>query len=222
MFFKHSLLGAACILALAAPAIAAGGPTDPQIAHIAYTAGNLDVDAGKQALARPTTRTVRSFAQQMIRDHQAVNAKALALVKKLHVTPRSNPTSKALTEAADANPREAEPLRGAAFDRAYIDNEVAYHKTVNGALEIDPDSQRKQWRIEVAPRDRADAVPRASGARRTCRQGAEISCARGFNLRRGRAGRPLFSSPAGAAPHTFTIVVDKMKFGPASRRTGKR
>jgi putative membrane protein len=26
-------------------------------------------------------------------------------------------------------------LRGAAFDRAYADNEVAYHKTVNGALE---------------------------------------------------------------------------------------
>ena len=30
------------------------------------------------------------------------------------------------------------------------------------------------------------------------------------------AGAALFfASPAGAAPHTFTIVVDKMKFGPA-------
>jgi putative membrane protein len=135
MFFKHSLLGAACILALAAPAIAAGGPTDPQIAHIAYTAGNLDVEAGKQALARSHNRTIRSFAQQMIRDHQAVNAKALALVKKLHVTPEANATSKGLTEAADATRAKLSHLRDAAFDRAYIDNEVAYHKTVNGALE---------------------------------------------------------------------------------------
>ncbi len=136
MFFKHSLFGAVAMLTLAAPAIAAGGPTDPQIAHIAYTAGNLDVEAGKQALARSHNRAIRSFAQQMIRDHQAVNVKALALVKKLHVTPEANATSKGLTEAADATRAKLSHLRGAAFDRAYIDNEVAYHKTVNGALEL--------------------------------------------------------------------------------------
>ena len=134
MFFKHSLFGAVAMLTLAAPAIAAGGPTDPQIAHIAYTAGNLDVEAGKQALARSHNRAIRSFAQQMIRDHQAVNVKALALVKKLHVTPEANATSKGLTEAADATRAKLSHLWGAAFDRAYIDNEVAYHKTVNGAL----------------------------------------------------------------------------------------
>jgi putative membrane protein len=134
MFFKHSLLGAAAILMAASPAIAAG-PTDPQIAHIAYTAGNLDVAAGKQALARSHNRAIRSFAQEMIRDHQAVNAKALALVKKLHVTPEANDTSRSLTKAAEATRARLSHLRGAAFDRAYIDNEVAYHKTVNGALE---------------------------------------------------------------------------------------
>jgi len=134
MISTLSLFSAAAVLALAAPA-AAAGPTDPQIAHIAYTAGNIDIAAGKQALAKSHNKTVRSFAQEMVRDHSAVNDKALALVKKLHVTPEANPTSASLTKAADAERAKLSHLHGAKFDRAYIDNEVAYHKTVNGALE---------------------------------------------------------------------------------------
>src|SRR3954454_6603804 len=99
MKFTSALFRAA-ILAVATPAVAAAGPTDPQIAHIAYTAGNIDIAAGKQALAKSQNKTVRDFAQQMVRDHQAVNDKALALVKKLHVTPQDNPTSQGLTKGA--------------------------------------------------------------------------------------------------------------------------
>ena len=128
-----ALLSAA--LVVATPAIAADAPTDPQIAHIAYTAGNIDVAAAKQALARSHNKAVRAFARQMVRDHQAVNGKALALVKKLHVTPQDNPTSQSLTKSAVAERAKLNRLRGAAFDREYANNEVAYHKTVNGALE---------------------------------------------------------------------------------------
>jgi putative membrane protein len=131
---KIALFYAAALLASSAPVLAAG-PTDPQIAHIAYTAGNLDVAAAKQTLARSHNKAVRSFAQEMIRDHQAVNVKALALVKKLHVTPEDNATSQALTKAAAAERAKLGKLKGAAFDREYVNNEVAYHKTVNGALE---------------------------------------------------------------------------------------
>ena len=132
---RTAFILASALLLGSAPAIAADAPTDPQIAHIAYTAGAIDVDAAKQALAQSRTPAVRSFAQEMIRDHQAVNAKALALVKKLHVTPQDNPTSQALTKGAADERAKLAKLRGAAFDRAYVDNEVAYHKTVNGALE---------------------------------------------------------------------------------------
>ena len=132
---KTALFCAAALLLGSAPAIAADAPTDPQIAHIAYTAGSLDVAAAKQALARSHNKAVRSFAQQMVRDHQAVNAKALALVKKLHVTPQDHATSQGLTKAAAAERAKLAKLSGAAFDREYVDNEVAYHKTVNGALE---------------------------------------------------------------------------------------
>ena len=127
------LVGAVTALAIAAPA-AAAAPTDPQIAHIAYTAGNLDVAAGNQALKMSHNAAVRDFAKEMVRDHTAVNDKALALVKKLHVTPEANPTSAALTKASDEERAKLGKLKGAAFDREYINNEVAYHKTVNAAL----------------------------------------------------------------------------------------
>jgi putative membrane protein len=121
-------------IAIAVPA-AAAGPTDPQIAHIAYTAGVIDVAAGKQALAKSHNKVVRAFAEEMVRDHTAVNDKALALVKKLKVTPEDNPTSQSLNKGAKAESDKLAKLNGAAFDRAYIANEIAYHKTVNGALE---------------------------------------------------------------------------------------
>jgi putative membrane protein len=136
MFLRLSAAIAAVIVS-SLPVLAQGGakPNDAQIAHIAYTAGQLDIDAGKQALAISKNAAVRAFAEQMVRDHTAVNDQALALVKKLGVTPEDNETSKGLSAAAAAKRAELGTLSGAAFDKAYLANEVAYHKTVNGALE---------------------------------------------------------------------------------------
>jgi putative membrane protein len=143
--FRNTLIAAAA-LALALPAAAmaqAAKPNDAQIAHIAYTAGAIDVTAGKQALAKSHTKSVRDFASEMVRDHTAVNDQALALVKKLGVTPQDNPTSASLQSAAKAKLGELSKLKGKAFDKAYVANEVAYHKTVNGALAstLIPDAQ---------------------------------------------------------------------------------
>jgi len=51
------------------------------------------------------------------------------------VTPQDNDTSKALVKQAKEKQAELGKLSGAEFDKAYAANEVAYHKTVNGALE---------------------------------------------------------------------------------------
>ena len=128
-----ALLAAGC-LGSAANAQPAAKPSDAQIAHIAYTAGQLDVAAAEQALAKSSTPKVRAFAETMARDHKAVNDQALALVKKLGVTPEANATSAALTDQAKAKHAELAKLDGAAFDRAYVANEVAYHRAVNDAL----------------------------------------------------------------------------------------
>lgn len=120
---------------LSGPALAQAKPTDPQIAHIAYTAGQIDIDAAKQALSKSSNKEVRAFAEDMVRDHTAVSKQALDLVNKLKVTPEDNDTSRTLTKQAAAKAAELAKLNAAEFDKAYIANEVAYHKTVNGALE---------------------------------------------------------------------------------------
>lgn len=124
----------AATLSLAASAAYAQAPNDAQIAHIAYTAGVVDVAAGNQALKKSHNKAVRSFALEMVRDHAAVNDQALALVKKLGVTPQDNSTSQSIAKGGADKLKTLSALKGKAFDRAYVANEVAYHKTVNGAL----------------------------------------------------------------------------------------
>jgi putative membrane protein len=132
-------IGAVACAALALTSVAAvaqgAKPNDAQIAHIAYTADEIDIKAAKLALEKSKNKEVRDFAENMVRDHTAVNDQALALVKKLNVTPQDNETSKALVKQADAKQAELKKLEGAAFDKAYADNEVAYHKAVDNALE---------------------------------------------------------------------------------------
>ena len=135
---KVRLIGAAsalCMLAAVSLTQAGDKPTDPQIAHVAYTAGVIDIEAAKLAIAKSKNGEVLDFAQAMLRDHEAVNVQALELVKKLNVTPEDNDTSKSLAQAAADERAALGKLDGAAFDRAYLDNEIAYHKQVNGALE---------------------------------------------------------------------------------------
>jgi putative membrane protein len=98
---KRLLAASAALLFGAAAAMAQPAkPNDAQIAHIAYTAGQIDITAAKLALQKSKNKEVRAFAQDMVRDHTAVNQKALALVKKLNVKPEDNTTSKSLFQQA--------------------------------------------------------------------------------------------------------------------------
>lgn len=134
---KTALLSISALLAasLAAQPVAAQGPTDPQIAAIVVAANQVDIDAGRLAATRAANADVKAFAKQMITDHSAVNAAAVKLVTKLHVTPEPNATSKQLIDGGVANRKALTPLRGAAFDKAYIDSEVGYHQAVLDAID---------------------------------------------------------------------------------------
>ena len=120
--------------AISALAQAPGRPNDAQIAHIAYTADSIDIKAGQLALRKSQNPQVRAFAQDMVRDHTAVNDQALALAKKLGVDPQDNDTSRALTRQAEAEAKRLEGLNGPAFDKAYAEHELAYHRQVNDAV----------------------------------------------------------------------------------------
>ena len=133
------LLGVAVIPALAtaqtSPAAAAAAPTDPQIAMIAVTADNVDIDAGKLASQKATNPKVKEFAELMVRDHTSVNNQATALAKKLNLTPEESATSRSLKSDGDKMLAKLKGLSGAAFDKAYVDNEVTYHETVAKAVD---------------------------------------------------------------------------------------
>jgi putative membrane protein len=135
---KLSQIAVAAGLALVGSlALAADGaaPNDAQIAAIVVTANQVDIDAGQLAKSSSKTREVQDFAQLMITDHGGVNKSATELVTKLHVTPESNPTSESLKSGGDQNLASLKKLSGHAFDKAYVDHEVAYHQAVLDAVD---------------------------------------------------------------------------------------
>jgi putative membrane protein len=114
----------------AAPAV-----TDPQIAAIVVAANNVDIAGGKMAQAKSKNASVKSFGKMMVTDHSAVNTQATNLVKKLNVTPEESETSRGMTDKGKATSDSLSKMSGAAFDKAYIDNEVAYHQQVLDAID---------------------------------------------------------------------------------------
>lgn len=125
-------------LMLSANAALAKSPSelnDLEIAHVAYTADNIDIRYAHLALAISNNPKIHEFAKTMIRDHTAVNDQALALLKKLNAQPQDNFLSRQLTEGSIQLIAEMSRLRGAAFDRRYAENELAYHQAVNNLVE---------------------------------------------------------------------------------------
>lgn len=132
------IINAAAVIAFlltSAASIAQAGLDDAQIAGIVITANTVDIDAGKLAEAKSRNEEVRAFAKRMVTDHSAVNEQAAMLVKKLNVTPRESEISKALKENGTKALENLKTLEGKAFDKTYLDNEVAYHQAVLEALD---------------------------------------------------------------------------------------
>ncbi len=125
------------VMMTAGPATAdsAADLNDLEIAHVAYVADNIDIRYAHLALALSGNPAVREFAQTMIRDHSAVNEQALALLAKLNAQPEDNFLSRSLQANAEQVVDEMSRLRGAAFDKRYAENELAYHKAVNELVE---------------------------------------------------------------------------------------
>lgn len=107
---------------------------DLEMAHVAVTASDIDIAYAHLALALSENTEVRRFAEVMIRDHSAVNGQVVALAERLGVQAMDNPMSRQLIADSRRIKDEMSRLRGADFDRFYAENELAYHRTVNGAV----------------------------------------------------------------------------------------
>jgi putative membrane protein len=132
---KVSAIVVAGLLLVPAAGAWAQSVSDAQIAAIVVTANQVDIDAGKLAESMSSNAEVKKFAAQMVTDHTGVNKQAVDLVTKLKVTPEDNPTSQSLKAGGEKNIANLKGLKGAAFDKAYIDNEVTYHQAVLDALD---------------------------------------------------------------------------------------
>ena len=104
--------------------------SDAEVASIAVTANQTDIDYAEIAKQKSKDADILNFAETMISDHEAINAQAAALVKKLSVTPKDNAVTQKLLADAEKRMKMLRLESGISFDMEYIDNEVAYHKAV--------------------------------------------------------------------------------------------
>jgi len=109
--------------------------SDANIAAIVVAANQADIDNGKQAQTMTKDLTVKAFAKEMITDHTSSNEQAKALAGKLNLTPEDDDTSRQMKAQQDSIRSSLKGMKGAAFNKAYIDNEVAVHQAVLDALD---------------------------------------------------------------------------------------
>jgi putative membrane protein len=118
-----------------APSGGGSGLSDPQIATVALTAHQIDIERGKLAQKKAASPEVKQFATQMVTDHGQGQTEVLGLAKKLKVKTEESDVTKALKSEAADKMLLLRGLTGAAFDKAYVDAEVAYHEGVLGAID---------------------------------------------------------------------------------------
>jgi putative membrane protein len=145
---KFLSIGVSSLIALHTPASAQETMklTDPEIASVAVTANKVDIGFAHIAQKRSTNPDVLEFAKTMEKDHQNVVDQAVALVTRLNVTPKDNALSKKLISDAETTKENLNTKSGKEFDKAYIDNEVAYHKSVISVVQdvLIPQSQNEE------------------------------------------------------------------------------
>ena len=120
--------------------------SDPEVAAVAVVANQIDIDYAMIAKKKSKNTEILRFAETMAKDHQSIIDQAVALVTKLGVTPKDNAVSKSLQAGAVTTKKMLHEKSGATFDKAYIDNEVAYHKAVVETVKavLIPNSSNKE------------------------------------------------------------------------------
>ena len=125
--------GAAVALAALARPVAAA-LDDVTICGIFNAANSWDVSTGKLAAKKASRADVRAFGKHLATDHQGLLDKAHALEKKLGVTVPALPKEFALKADFDSTMKHLKSLKGPAFDSAFLEHEIAYHKAVINAV----------------------------------------------------------------------------------------
>src|SRR5258705_2564253 len=130
---RSVLASALVIVAIASPsrtvAAQAAKLDDPTIIAIFDAANTWDMETGAIAEKKGTTKEVREFGAMLVRDHRNVRQQGRDLATKLSVHP-TPPKDFAMAKDHAAAVRTLQAANGKAFDRAFLEHEVAFHKAV--------------------------------------------------------------------------------------------
>jgi putative membrane protein len=118
-------------------AMSAHALTDSSIAEIVKTADEAEIDAAKLAKKHATDDQVKSFAEQMIKDHKDDKHDNKSVAKKNKISEEKSDESKALKKMAKDKESELKKLKGAEFDKAYVQSQIEMHKDLLQKLESD-------------------------------------------------------------------------------------
>jgi putative membrane protein len=125
------LAAAACGPAVAPPPVVVGGPTDRESVAIAQAANQGEIETSQPAVQRAQSPAVRQFAERMVADHTAANQRLLAL----GIAPQENEQSRRVTQSARQMGQALEQFPPHAYDRAYMDAQIALHQYTLTMLE---------------------------------------------------------------------------------------
>jgi putative membrane protein len=147
-----------------------GRAFQPRTQHVYTTAEQVDIAAANLALRYSANNAVRAFASATLRDYTAANKTAMSSLARLNINPQDNPTSQTVAGAGAEHAQDLSKLSSAAFDKAYAQNELAYHIFVTGVLEttLIPSAQNSQVKsllqsgLALFERHRSDAAQLAS------------------------------------------------------------
>jgi putative membrane protein len=129
-----ALLTASAALPHATLNAQAAGPDDPTIVAIFDAANTADMETGALAEQQGASREVRDFGAMLVRDHRAVRQQGRDLAAKLGVTPTPPKDDQSAKDHAAAVAR-LRGLKGAQFDRAFLQHEAAFHQAVINAVQ---------------------------------------------------------------------------------------
>ena len=105
-------------------------PQDQEFFMKAAAGGMAEVAAGKLAQTKGASPEVRDFGAMMVKDHTKANEKLKSIAQGKNVTLPTEPDAK-----HKATQQKLEALSGSAFDRAYVEAQVADHEATASLLE---------------------------------------------------------------------------------------
>jgi len=144
----------------AAGAPAGGAMSAANIAAMIGLTNGTEIQAAKVAQDKATNGDVKSFAKQMITEHQAMQKSLDSLTAAMNVTPQPPGTADQKKQAGEQMIATLNSTaKGAAFDKAYIDGQVQAHQQalndLQGFSASAPDAQLKSLIDAAIPKVQA-------------------------------------------------------------------